>query len=752
MADYDQTARPGCNSQVPHLHEGRGNDLIFQMNRKNAIFLFMIFFLAALFGHYSEWRQPDQSLFLAQIDDPAPRFSFYPWLIESSRQFRSGHFPLWCASEGAGFPLMANYQSAVFSPFNLAFTVFPSLKFLDYLVLLKIILLGFFTFIFAMEIGLSPLAAAGAAVIICFSGYVSKNINQINLNTEVWLPACLILAERVYKNRADLTGILLLGLVTGLALLGGNPEASLYFVLFVLLYLAIRGGWRKRKQSLAIILGMGFGFILASAQLLSFIEYLGYGWHIHDQSLHTIARPPLKWVFSLFYPWLFGPNRTFPEQLFVMGYLGLVPILLSFFSFFSTTGSKRHLYFFWIYALVFLAVIYSIPPFYILADLPVLNRIASVKFAYFGVCFSISILAGLGLDAYYKSRIKPRRFALSLVFISGLAIVCLLVAYRLPFESARMIFRNAWLLPMLLLVIAAAVGIYGNFFGEQKLCAGLLLFLALINLLHLAPGLGPEGKIDPLRWQFENPEPTPILLPIMADRQLPRFAGIDLVFHQNLNLIFGISDLRVFEGIYPESYVRAMAEIEGFSMDDAVEQFFKHGWSFDVKEQNLSHQLINQLGVKYSISGRELNVRGWEKIMNGEGYFLYENKNAWPRAWLKLPDRTDFSSARIVGYQNDQVKLEVGAGTSAELVIADQYAPGWKAKTMPSGEELKILPESGLFRKIPVNPGMKEMVLFYQPWGFRIGLWLSAVGLLCFVIGLIAGVITSNRQAAAGPS
>ncbi len=717
------------------------------MNRRIAFAFFFIFLLAAVFLHYRDFLQPGQSLYLANFDDPAPRFSFYPWLVESSRQIQHGHFPLWCNLEGAGFPLLADYQSSPLNPFNLAFELFPRLRLLDYLLLLKIILLGVFTYLFASSLGLSPLPAAASAVIICFSGYVSRTVNQVNLNTELWLPAGLLVIEKIIQGRARLFKMTLLGIVTSLALLGGNPEAAFYFLLIITLYGWFRAGFAQSKYLLIILPGIGLGFLLSSAQLLSFLEYLGFGWHIHNQYLHTIGKAPIRWAFSLFFPWLFGPNRAHPEQLFTLGYLGLIPVLLAIFSLVRIRILRQPALFFWALALVLLAEIYRLPPASYLSQLPIFNRVASVKFAYFGVCFAIAILSGFGLEIFQKEKLNSRRFGISLGIVAILAIGSIICAFKFPFSSTPLfILRAAWLFPMLLLLVAAVICLYGIFFQETKLASALIVFLCLINLLQLYPGLRPETKIAPAQWQFRNPSLPNFLRPLVGDWDT-RFTALQGIFHQNLNLIFRLNDFRVFEGIYPKSYVRAVSEIEGFDPQDAVPQFFLHGWSFDITAQNISHPLVNQLGIKYLISAQPIQITGWEVIAQPDNYYILQNRNAWPRTWIKDPNnKIVFRKSSLSQNLPDLVKVGVTAKEPAEMILSDQYAPGWRAFRLPAGEEIKINLENPLFRKVPIQPDDKFILFIYHPYGFRIGLFLSIVSCCSLALAFLISFFPKNRS------
>jgi hypothetical protein len=45
-----------------------------------------------------------------------PSLQFYPWREFAMSEFAQGRFPLWNPYNGAGAPLLANYQSALLYP------------------------------------------------------------------------------------------------------------------------------------------------------------------------------------------------------------------------------------------------------------------------------------------------------------------------------------------------------------------------------------------------------------------------------------------------------------------------------------------------------------------------------------------------------------------------------------------------------------------------------------------------------------
>jgi hypothetical protein len=276
-----------------------------------------------------------------------------------------------------------------------------------------------------------------------------------------------------------------------------------------------------------------------------------------------------------------------------------------------------------------------------------------------------------------------------------------------------------------------------------------LAALSLVNLLFLARGLAPLAEIQPEIWRFKNPAPPPILTPIINDKSLVRFMGAPTVFTENFNILFKINDLRVFEALYPTSYIQAMAEIEGFKMGDATAQFIKHGWSFNVREENLAHPLLDEMGVKYLLTAHEINVSGWTPVSRTRDNFLYMNQEAWPRVWLNHGPaaKPDFESARISEYLPDKVSVKLNNSRASELVLADQYAPGWRAFARPDKREIRILKQNILFRKVELNPGDEEVVFIYQPRGFQVGLFATLASVLSLFIMTGVWIIQSQSRA-----
>ena len=642
-------------------------------------------------------------------------------------------------------PLWANYQTAPLNLFNVIFEIFPSLKLLDYLLMLKLVLLGIFSYLFATELGLSAISSALSAFVICFCGFLCQNINHINLNVDLWLPASLLLSEKIFKSKPNWSRLLTLGLLISFALFGGNPQAAFYFLLFVMLYAVIRGGWTRKKEILVIFLGISLGMVLSLVQYLSFLEYVGFSWNYHHRGIYSLDifrfndLYPVRRFYSVFFPWLFGPAQTWWDLASLPGYIGLIPVFLALITLSRVKRLSRSVLFFLIYALILWALIYDLPPVSWLSRLPVLDQIRTTRHAYFSACFCLAILSGFGLDYFLKKSISWRNYAGALILSYLLVILSLALAFVFPLKPVlENMDHKAWIIPLILLIATQLFIALGIFLKRRRIFAMMIAVFALVNLLWLGSDLKPIGEFLPAEYQYKHPSVPAIYSPMLQEKSRYRLVGVSIAMIPNFNVLFGINDFRASEGIYPRSYIQAVAEIKGFQLEEFTEVYIRQGFGFTLEPEDLEHQWLDRLGVKYIISANILNITDLVLIGSAEGYYFYENPKAWNRAWVKRSSgQIDFEGASIHRYLPDQVLIKVSPAEDSELVLADQYAPGWRAFSLPNKTERKISPEAILLRKVPIQPGDDYIIFIYQPWGFRIGLFFSLVSICALVSALI---------------
>ncbi len=88
----------------------------------------------------------------------------------------------------------------------------------------------------------------------------------------------------------------------------------------------------------------------------------------------------------------------------------------------------------------------------------------------------------------------------------------------------------------------------------------------------------------------------------------------------------------------------------------------------------------------------------------------------------------------------EQVRFQVNTATSAWLVLADAWYPGWEATV--DGQPTPIARANLLLRAIPVPAGEHEVVFRFRPLSFRLGAVLTVLGLtmvaFCFRRSIMA--------------
>jgi hypothetical protein len=93
------------------------------------------------------------------------------------------------------------------------------------------------------------------------------------------------------------------------------------------------------------------------------------------------------------------------------------------------------------------------------------------------------------------------------------------------------------------------------------------------------------------------------------------------------------------------------------------------------------------------------------------------------------------SSVRIVDYQPERISIQINGNSSALLIVTDALYPGWEATI--DGNTTEILRTNALFRGIMVPAGEHEIEMFFNPTSVMVGLVVSAVGLIIWI--LVAG-------------
>jgi hypothetical protein len=110
---------------------------------------------------------------------------------------------------------------------------------------------------------------------------------------------------------------------------------------------------------------------------------------------------------------------------------------------------------------------------------------------------------------------------------------------------------------------------------------------------------------------------------------------------------------------------------------------------------------------------------------------------------------TPGGSAAIVSYSPEQVRIAVYSQQGGELVLTDDYFPGWTAAVNNTPTTIDRV--DYLFRGVHVGPGASIVTFRYRPAGWTAGWITSVIALIAWLALLVYAIRTRRRDRASRP-
>jgi hypothetical protein len=669
-----------------------------------------------------------------------------PWKKLTVDTWKSGEVPLWNPYGFSGTPQAGNYQSAVFSPFNLLFFILPFVMAWSVLILLQPLVAGLFMYLFVRSLDRSREASLLSAVAFMFCGFMVVWMAYGTLGyAALFLP---LIFWGIHKNKK-----FAVALGIALSLLSGHFQTSIYVISAAVFYIF----WKKKVSMLWYAVA---GVLISAPQILLGI----HSFAASTRGLSVLRGDVIPWQYLLTFlsPDFFGNpvtrNDWFGHYAEWAGFIGVVPFMLAIA---AATGKKSSEVWFFI-VLALLSILFALPtPFnsllYVL-HVPVLSGSAASRIIVL-VSFALATLAAFGLD-----RLKEKKtfywFSAIWVLCIGIIWIILLGIKPLPADKLTIATHN-FVLPSVFVVLACAVLVV-----RKKFVLYVLIGLAAFDLLRFATKWMPY-------------EPGSYIYPeIKSLTFLQEHAGADRVFGNigagEVGDYFRIPLVEGYDAVYQARYGEFIQAVsKGFITPGgrSVVQFDKNGL--------YKTEALQLLGIKYiyhSLSdGRNVWVFPyWEYLTDGvmhqvysdEKYEIFEYNNVFPRAFLAssytvagndieiidrlfagsfdrrnslvLEEKPDTEpqpgtgSAQIREYSPDRVRIETNSVSPKLLFISDVYDAGWMAAV--DGKIMKIYRADYDFRAVSVPAGKHTVVFSYEPAEFRWGIILTAIGIILLLL------------------
>jgi len=371
------------------------------------------------------------------IDLASP--AYYEWPINKlvGDIYKKGELPLWNPYQGAGTPLLTQYSTRVFFPYQILEDVSPVWTW-DFYLLGRLWIAGFFTFLFLRLLNLSPMGAFIGGIFYMFSGTMVWFINLEQMaNNAMMVPVLLYCLERLVQ-RGTGKEVAISGIVFGMVLLAGQPEIALYILFlgtcyFIFRIISISQKSRFFVWSAKLVAALAIGLCLAAPLILPFIEFLDYAFHIHptggDMGTRFIIPSPI--IVNYFTPTFSelpgsasflpfplgevkdtaGKNiffRTFPvngEWDSLGGYTGILAVFFAIAGIidnllFKKSPERRNLQLFFLAFGAFIILKnFGVTPFHLIGYLPLFDQVWTPRWAGPTWTFSFAVAGALGVES-----------------------------------------------------------------------------------------------------------------------------------------------------------------------------------------------------------------------------------------------------------------------------------------------------------------------------------------------------------------
>lgn len=703
-----------------------------------------------------------------------------PWKKLTIETWKQGMVPLWNPYSFSGTPQAANYQSAVFSPMNILFFLFPFVDAWSLLVLLQPLFGAIGMFLFLRSVDRSRLASLLGAIGFMYCGFMTTWAAYATLGyAALMLPWIFWAITRGFVHRQTIFGIVA-SVFLMCSFFSGHFQISLYVFaascLYVLFLSYVKKDWRKGGL---FLLFLGFGILLSMPQILLTLNT--YAGSTRSSSFIKGEVIPWRYLVTIFSPDFFGNpvtrNDWFGHYAEWAGYVGVVPLLLSFFAIMK----KKQNYILFFVVLSVIAILFAFPTplndLLFRLHLPVVSTSAASRIIIL-FSFSFASLAAFGLDELYICWIRKEKrpiIVFSAAILVSLAVLwgLLLCTHILPADAIRIARRNT-ILPTGLSLGIVCFMLVGIIDLQITRFAAVFFFMVLLcfdSYRYVSKWMPFDDR------QYLYPQEKSLTF-------LEQNAGNFRVFGNIGNEVGGPFHLQLIEGydaMYSSRYgefINAMSKGIIVPGERSVVQFDKYGV--------YKTQALELLGVRY-IYQRISDGRNvwafpyWEYLEDGSmksvyrdgQYEIFEFAKAFPRAFLAsayvrqtddqkiidtvtgpdfplrdtlvlekdpdlLPQKGD-GTASIVSYQATKVTIQTSSPVAKLLFLSDTYDAGWHASI--DGKETTIYRADYDFRAVSVPPGSHMVQFTYAPDGMRLGIICVSIAF----IGLVIVFVTTKR-------
>lgn len=654
----------------------------------------------------------------------------YPWKKLTVDSWRMGQIPLWNPYSFAGTPHAANYQTAVFSPFNALFFLFRETTAWSLLILLQPLLAGIFMYKFLRAIERTQAASTLGSVAFMFCGFMVVWMAYSTLGY-----AALFLPFIFWCIRRNKGIVISLGIA--LSLVSGHFQISVYVIGAAVFYIL----WKRQWRTLWFVF---LGLLIAVPQLI--LAFDAYRESVRSALFIKGEIIPWQYLITFLSPDYYGNpvtrNDWFGHYAEWAGYIGVFPLLFALFSFFRKKSSDQ-----WFFVLLgILTLGFALPT--PLSDLlfrlriPVLSTSAASRIIIL-TSFSFCVLGAFGLDLLRRDwqEKKKKPFLLFAGFIVIILLAIMYFAYFLPADKLLIAKRNS-ILPVGLAICWIVLASIGFFQKKRWIFVSFMVLIAAADMFRFAAKWMP---FDPKEYMYPKTDMVTFLQKqTNYDRVFGNFGG-------EMSTYFGLHSIEGYDAVYQKRYGEFIEAADNGQIKTPERSVVLLG-----KKAQYAQRVLDLLGVKYLVhrfsDGRNVwaypywDFPQYRSVYKDDMYEVLENTGANPRFYLashyvkKIADQEIISSlfdpvfdmrntvvletdpvitpetgegtVEVVLYTPNEIIFQTVSDVSKLLMVSDTYDSRWKASV--DGKQTPLYRANYDFRVVGVPKGTHIVRMNYQ--------------------------------------
>lgn len=687
----------------------------------------------------------------------------YPWRSFAIDEMKAGRWPLWNPYYFLGMPLLANFQSAVFSYVNIFFLFLSKPLAWSAGVMTSPLLTMLAMYFFLQHKKLNKISSLLGAIVFSLSGFETAWMEyNVHGHTALFLPLILLSIDKILDQKKNIW-LYLLSIFVAFQFFAGYVPLIIYcyliclfYILFFYLLPEIKQKKIFWKKYLSLIIFWSIGLGIALIQILPGLELTVLSIRKIDPIVlaSNASYLPFKNLMTFFAPDFFGNPTTanyFGQAYYDNFYLfvgtgTLVPIIYSLFF----TKKEKNVGFWTAMTILSFILIFKNPAGLFLEKILFLSGGVAAR-AIFITDFSLAVLSAYGFDLFLKNDFEKRKKVFfSVLIVAIFFLFCFRSAILLKIDYRTIAIRNL-VIPLFIYLICSLTLLAMLKFRRNTSLSFVFLFVISFQLLYSAKKYLPFSKNELL---FPTTPVLDFLIQEKSKTKEPFRVELGEVIPQNFLMPYEIETTSGYDALLPLKTGEFLSLMETGKIDSSISRvhLLRNYQSPYFRLTNTKYILAKKMNSEgiYSTEGKVpdiFNQKNYKNVFEDKTVVVFQNENYLPRVNFVDMDiditKINNEKVKTEWLVNEPLKKEFIfiSGKEGYVMHLESVYPGWKVAV--NTKPVAILSGINALKLIPVAAGKNIISIEYKPDSFYYGKIVSLISLLlltsitiCFKLAL----------------